>query len=156
MKEEYRPENELWEEDDLDAEHQQEDSEEEEKKDHVIANKLAFVVLCIFVFLIPVLWFFGIGYPVNADGVFVGEIRQTEEGKLEIPMMLEGSAVAFTITTQELEEDRLILKPRFALVGLHQSGSTTVETKVPADELQEVWIQGDDENDRQLIWEKED
>jgi len=136
----------------LDLELNPEMEEEDPKKDRVIQNKLLFVGLCIVVFLLPVLWFFGIGYPVNADGVFIGNITQLEDGRLEIPLMLEGSAVAFTITTQDLEEDALLIKPRFSLVGLHKSGSVTITTKVPVGEVDYIYIQGDDESDRLMIW----
>lgn len=136
----------------LDREMNPEMEEDDPKKDRVIQNKLLFVVLCFVVFMVPVLWFFGVGNPVNADGVFVGNITRLEDGRLEIPMMLEGSAVAFTITTQELEEDTLLLKPRFSLVGLHKSGSVTITTKVPVDEVDYIYIQGDDESDRLMIW----
>ena len=71
---------------------------------------------------------------------------------MEIPLMMEGSAVAFTVTTQELEGDSLIIKPRFSLVGLHKSGSVTITTKVPADEVDYIYIQGDDETDRLMVW----
>ena len=127
--------------------------EEDPKKDRVIQNPLTFLLLCLLMFSIPVLWFFGIGNPVNADYIAVGAITSTETGTLEIPLQMLGSAEAFTITTQELEGDILYLKPRFTLVNiLHSSGNTVVETRVPADQLSEIWIQGDDENDRQRIW----
>ncbi len=126
--------------------------EEDPQKDKVIKNKLLFVLLCFVVFMIPVLWFFGVGNPVNADGILVGNITRLEDGRLEIPLMMEGSAVAFTITTQELDGDILLIKPRFSLVGLHKSGSTTITTKVPVDEIAYIYIQGDDETDRLMIW----
>lgn len=136
----------------LDMEMNPEMEEDDPKKDKVIQNKLLFLLICIVVFFVPVLWFFGIGYPINADGVYVGSITQLQDGRLEIPLTMEGSAVAFTITTQELEGDSLIIKPRFSLVGFHKSGSTTIITKVPVDEVDYIYIQGDDENDRLMVW----
>ncbi len=160
-----KKEYEDWNEEEFDEEYDYDDEwedreeefeEEDPKKDRVIQNPLTFLLLCFLMFSIPVLWFFGIGNPVNADYIAVGEITTTEQGTLQIPLMMMGSAEAFTITTQELEGDILYLKPRFTLVNvLHSSGGTVVETKVPADELSEIWIQGDDENDRQRIWVSE-
>ena len=135
---------------------QEERSEEEEdpKKDRVIQNPLVFLLLCLLMFSLPILWFFAVGNPVNADEILVGEIVELDNGKLEIPLILGNgsSATVFTITTQEKEEDILILKPRFSLAGIYHSDRTVVETKISADELKEIWIQGDDENDRQRIW----
>ena len=142
--------------DDDEWDDREEIEEEDPKKDRVIQNPLAFLLLCFVMFSIPILWFFGIGNPVNADYIAVGKISTTETGTLEIPLQMIGSAEAFTITTQELEGDILYLKPRFTLVNiLHSSGNTVVETKVPADQLSEIWIQGDDETDRQRIWVNE-
>lgn len=144
--------------DDMDEfdEREEEEAEEDPKKDRMIQNPLTFLLLCFLMFSIPILWFFGIGNPVNADYIATGDITVTEEGTLRIPLMMIGSAEAFTITTQELEGDVLYIKPRFTLVNvLHSSGSTVVETKVSADELSEIWIQGDDESDRQRIWVNE-
>ncbi len=135
---------------------QEERSEEEEdtKKDRVIQNPFVFLLLCLLMFSLPILWFFAVGNPVNADEILVGEIVELDNGKLEVPLMIGtgDSAAVFTITTQELEDDTLILKPRFSLAGIHHSDRTTVTTKVSADELSEIWIQGDDKNDRQRIW----
>ncbi len=135
-----------------DDEEQQNEIEEDPKKDRVIQNPLVFLLLCLLVFSLPVLWFFAVGNPINTDGIYVGEIIKTEQGTLEIPLGMMGSATAFTITTQTLEDDTLIIKPRFSLVGIHKSGTTTIETKVPADEVDYIYIQGDDENDRLLVW----
>ena len=135
---------------------QEERSEEEEdpKKDRVIQNPFVFLLLCLLMFSLPILWFFAVGNPVNADEILVGEIAELDNGKLEIPLILGNgsSATVFTITTQEKEEDILILKPRFSLASIYHSHRTVVETKISADELKEIWIQGDDENDRQRIW----
>lgn len=133
------------------------EEEEDPKKDKVIQNKFVFVLLCLLMFSLPLLWFFGIGNPVNADAIMVGEIRELTDGKLEIPLMLADSAVAFTITAQDLEDDVLIIKPRFTLCNLlHDSGNVVVTSKAPADKLKEIWIQGDDETDRQRIWINEE
>ena len=137
----------------LDREMNPEIEEDDPQKDKVIKNKMLFLLLCIAIFLLPVLWYFGIGYPVNADGIFIGSITTLEDGRLEIPMTLEGSAVAFTFTTQKLEGDSLIIKPRFSLVGIHKSGVTTITTKVSADEVDYIYIQGDNKADRLLVWE---
>ena len=138
---------------------QEERSEEEEdtKKDRVIQNPFVFLLLCLLMFSLPILWFFAVGNPVNADEILVGEIVELDNGKLEIPLILGNgsSATVFTITTQEKEEDILVLKPRFSLAGIYHSHRTVVETMVPADELKEIWILGDDENDRQRIWVNE-
>ena len=138
---------------------QEERSEEEEdpKKDRVIQNPFVLLLLCLLMFSLPILWFFAVGNPVNADEILVGEIVEMDNGKLEIPLILGNgsSATVFTITTQEKEEDILILKPRFSLAGIYHSHRTVVETKISADELKEIWIQGDDENDRQRIWVNE-
>ena len=64
----------------LDMEMTPDVEEDDPKKDKVIQNKLLFVGLCIVVFLIPVLWFFGVGNPVNADGIFIGDITTLEDG----------------------------------------------------------------------------
>jgi hypothetical protein len=37
-------------------------------------------------------------------------------------------------------------------VGIHKSGVTNIETKVPADEVDYIYIQGDNKNDRLLVW----
>lgn len=145
--------------DDFDEENRMsmEEEEEDPKKDKVIQNKLVFLLLCLMTFSLPLLWFFGVGNPVNADEVMVGEIMELSDGRLEIPLMLEGSVVAFTVTSQEVEDDVLIIKPRFTLVNiLHDSGNTVITSKTPADELREIWIQGDDENDRHRIWINEE
>ena len=130
----------------------QEDEDDDPRKDRVIQNKFKFLLLCLLVFCIPVLWFFGVGNPISTDGVYVGEIRKTEQGTLEIPLGMTGSASAFTITMQELEGDTLIIKPYFTLVGIHKSGTTVIETKVPVDEVDYIYIQGDNESDRVLVW----
>lgn len=134
-----------------------EEQTEDPKKDRVIQNPFVFLLLCLLMFSLPVLWFFGVGNPVNADEILVGEIVELDNGKLEIPLIIcnGSSATVFTITTQEKKEDILILKPRFSLAGIYHSDRTVVETKVPANELKEIWIQGDDENDRQRIWVNE-
>ncbi len=126
--------------------------EEGDRKDKVIANKFIFFLLCLLMFSIPVLWFFGYGIPVDTDAVFVGDIAETQEGTLEVPLRLSSSGLAFTVTTQQEEDGILTLRPRASLVGLHQSGSTTVKVKFPAEELREIWLEGDDENDRLRIW----
>lgn len=131
---------------------QPQEEEEDPKKDRVIQNPLVFLLLCLLVFSLPVLWFFGMGNPINTDGIYVGEITRTEEGTLEIPLGMTGSATAFTVTTQTVEDDALIIKPRFSLVGIHKSGTIVIETKVPADEVDYIYIQGDDESDRLLVW----
>lgn len=138
---------------DLPDEDEREEAEDP-KKDRVIHNPLAFLVLCFLVFSLPILWFFGIGNPVNADEIFVGDIVELDNGKLEIPLMIGNgdSATVFTITTQDIENDILILKPRFSLAGIYHSDRTVVESKVSAEEIREIWIQGDDETDRQRIW----
>ena len=135
-----------------------EEEEEDPKKDKVIQNKLVFLLLCLLMFSLPLLWFFGMGNPVNADEILVGDIVELDNGKLESPLMIGtgDSATVFTITTQEVEENILILKPRFSLAGIYHSDHTVVESKVPAAELSEIWIQGDDENDRQRIWVNEE
>ena len=135
----------------------EEEQEEDPKKDRVIQNPFVFLLLCLLMFSLPVLWFFGVGNPVNADEVMVGEIVELEDGRLEIPLMIGtgDSAAVFTVTTQKVEGNTLILKPRFSLAGIHHSDRTVVETKVSSDELSEIWIQGDDENDRQRIWVNE-
>ena len=140
----------------LDAE-QTEEETEDPKKDRVIQNPFVFLLLCLLMFSLPVLWFFAVGNPVNADEILVGEIVELDNGNLEIPLIIGNgsSATVFTITTQEKEEDVLILKPHFSLAGIYHSHRTVVETKVSADELKEIWIQGDDENDRQRIWVNE-
>ncbi len=136
--------------------HQTENCEnEEEREDHIIVSKLKIAVLILFIVLIPVLWFFGIGIPVDTDAVFVGDITETEDGSLEIPLHITSSALAFTVTTQQTEEDALILKPRASLVGLHHSGSTAVKVKIPREELSVIYLQGDDESDRLEIWRNE-
>lgn len=134
-----------------------EEAEEDPKKDRMIQNPFIFLLLCLLMFSLPVLWFFGVGNPVNADEILVGEITELDDGRLEIPLIIGNgsSATVFTITTQDLEDDILILKPRFSLAGIYHSHRTVVESKVPADELKEIWIQGDDENDRQRIWVNE-
>ncbi len=144
-------------EDDLYDENEEEELEEDPKKDRVIQNPLRFLLLCLLMFSLPVLWFFAVGNPVNAEDILVGEITELEDGKLNIPLIIGNgsSATVFTITTQDLEEDTLILKPRFSLAGIYHSHRTVVETKVPADKLKEIWIQGDDENDRQRVWVNE-
>lgn len=145
---------EYYDNDELLDEERSEEEAEDPKKDRVIQNPFTFLLLCLLVFSLPILWFFAVGNHVNADDVLVGEIVELDNGKLEIPLIIGNgsSATVFTITTQEKEEDILILKPRFSLAGIYHSHRTVVETKVPADELQEIWIQGDDENDRQRIW----
>ena len=100
----------------------------------------------------PILWFFAVGSPISTNGIYVGEVIETEQGTLNIHLGMAGSATAFTITTQEVEGDTLIIKPRFSLVGIHKSGVTNIETKVPVDEVDYIYIQGDDETDRILVW----
>lgn len=126
--------------------------EDDPKKDRVIQNKLLFLLLCLLVFCIPVLWFFGVGFPANADHVWVSQVRELEDGRIELTLDMSDSAFAYTMVTQSVEDNMLLIKPRVSLVGLHRSGRTTVTTKVPVDELAYIYIQGDDENDRQLVW----
>ena len=57
----------------LDAEENDEETEDP-KKDRVIQNPFVFLLLCLLMFSLPVLWFFGVGNPVNADEILVGEI----------------------------------------------------------------------------------
>ncbi len=138
--------------DELYDEEQQNEIEEDPKKDRVIQNPLVFLLICLLVFSLPVLWFFAVGNPISTSGIYVGEIVRTEQGTLEIPLGMFGSATAFTITTQTLEDNALIIKPRFSLVGIHKSGTTLIETKVPVDEVDYIYIQGDNKQDRLLVW----
>ncbi len=130
------------------------DDGESDENDKVIKNKFAFFLLCLLMFSLPVLWFFGVGIAVDTDAVFVGNIVE-QEGTVEVPLQISSSGLAFTITTQQEDEGIVSLKPRVSLVGLHHSGSTTVKVKVPADEIKEIWLEGDDENDRLRIWVNE-
>ncbi len=161
-KEDLQPEEELDDDmeesfDDMDDnEEMGENREEEERNDKVIQNKVVFALLCLLMFSLPVLWFFGVGIPVDTDAVFVGNIVETADGKMEVPLQISSSGLAFTVTTQHEEDGVLTLKPRASLVGLHQSGSTTISIKVPAEELKEIWLEGDDENDRLRIWRNEE
>lgn len=125
---------------------------EDNKNDKVIISKIRFILLCLAVFMIPVLWFLGVGIPVDTDEISVGEIVQAEDGTLQIPLSIHSSAIAFTITTQEIQGNSLIIKPRASLVGIHHSGSTLISTKFSGDEFNEIYIQGDDENDRLKIY----
>ncbi len=155
MEKDNRPDelDELYDElDELYDDNQAEMEEEDPKKDKVIQNKMKFLLLCLLVFSLPVLWFFAVGNPISTNGVYVGEVIETEQGTLNIHLGMVGSATAFTVTTQEVEGDTLIIKPRFSLVGIHKSGVTNIETKVPVDEVDYIYIQGDDETDRILVW----
>ena len=126
--------------------------DENNKNDKVIISKIRFILLCLAVFMLPVLWFFGIGIPVDTNEISVGEIVQTEDGTLKIPISIHSSAIAFTVTTQEIQGNSLIIKPRGSLVGIHHSGSTVISTKFSVDEFDDVYLQGDDENDRLKIY----
>ncbi len=138
----------------LDREEANDDSESDEN-DKVIKNKFVFFLLCLVMFSLPVLWFFGVGIAVDTDAVFVGNIVE-QNGTMEVPLRLSSSGLAFTVTRQQEEEGIVTLKPRASLVGLHQSGSTTIKVKAPSSEIKEIWLEGDDENDRLRIWVNEE
>lgn len=130
-----------------------EEPQEEEKDEGIHFSKLKVALLALFLLALPLLYYFGVGFPISLEGVHVGDIAPQEDGFLEVPLTMSHSALAFTVTTQQLEDGDVIIKPRASLVGLHKSGSTVVRVKVPTKDLQRLYLQGDDESERILLWD---
>ncbi len=132
----------------------EDDSEEAASPDPpIIRSKFAFAALILIVVMVPILGFLGIGIPADTDSLFVGSIVAQEDGTLKIPIHTTSSSLAFCMTTQKFEEGALYLKPRLSFSSfLHQSGSTHVVTKHPADRLTAIYLQGSSNEDLLQIW----
>jgi len=129
---------------------------ENETEERIHVSKLKVALLALFLLALPLLYYFGVGFPINLEGVNVGSISVQEDGYLNVPLTMNQSALAFTITTQQQKDGDVIIKPRASLVGLHKSGSTVVRVKVPLEDLGRLYLQGDDENERILLWDNTD
>lgn len=123
----------------------------------MVKNRWKVALFCIAIALAPIVGFLTVGISADTQSMGIQYVETREDGKMVFRLYLEGSGVAFSMVTQSMEGDVLVIKPRVSLVSVfHKKGQADVITKLPIDEIGEIQLQGENQQDRELVWNNKD
>lgn len=126
-------------------------------RERMVKNRWKVALFCIAIALAPIVGFLTVGISADTQSMGIQYVETREDGKMVFRLYLEGSGVAFSMVTQSMEGDVLVIKPRVSLVSVfHKKGQADVITKLPIDEIGEIQLQGENQQDRELVWNNKD
>ena len=126
-------------------------------RERMVKNHWKVALFCIAIALAPIVGFLTVGISADTQSMGIQYVETREDGKMVFRLYLEGSGVAFSMVTQSMEGDVLVIKPRVSLVSVfHKKGQADVITKLPIDEIGEIQLQGENQQDRELVWNNKD